>query len=153
LYLPYIFRKDADKCKILYFAGFLSLSELTNNQISSITINLSSRNNIPYSYFVNPLQNIVNDPIINKQLSFGIPKDQNTATKSILDSTYGNLQRILNKPISVTVSLRLSAFDIANVKYNRLKYFEQLGGYYYLNKIGQYDGSGESTECELIKWY
>ena len=34
-----------------------------------------------------------------------------------------------------------------------LKYIQELGGYFYLNKISQYDGSGEPTECELIKWY
>jgi hypothetical protein len=152
-YLPYILKDDSATAKILYFAGFQNVEQLTSEVISTITIGSTARTTIPYSYFILPIDETVEDPITFKHLGFSDPKNQLTGALGILDSTYGNLQRILNKPISVTVSLRLSAFDIANVKYNRLKYFEQLGGYYYLNKIGQYDGSGDSTECELIKWY
>jgi hypothetical protein len=152
-YLPYILKDDSATAKILYFAGFHSVETLSQGVISTVLIDVSNRSTIPIAYFIPPLAGLIEDPITFKHLGFSDPKNQLTGALGILDSTYGNLQRILNKPISVTVSLRLSAFDIANVKYNRLKYFEQLGGYYYLNKIGQYDGSGESTECELIKWY
>jgi hypothetical protein len=152
-YLPYILKDDSATAKILYFAGFHSVETLSQGVISTVLIDVSNRSTIPIAYFIPPLAGLIEDPIANRHLGFSDPKNQLTGALGILDSTYGNLQRILNKPISVTVSLRLSAFDIANVKYNRLKYFEQLGGYYYLNKIGQYDGSGDSTECELIKWY
>ena len=152
-YLPYILRSDTATARILYFAGFQSVSDLTQGDLASITIDSTARTTIPYSYFINPIAQPLNDPINIRHLGFSDPKDESVQGKSILATTYGNLQRILNKPISITVSLRLTAFDIANLKYNKLKYFEQLGGYYYLNKVGQYDGSGESTECELIKWY
>jgi hypothetical protein len=51
----------------------------------------------------------------------------------------------------VECSLRLSDIDIAQLDYRRLKYIEELGGYYYINKIIQYNGS-PSTRCELVKW-
>jgi hypothetical protein len=153
LYLPRIKRLDDADAKILVFAGFQSVPLLTNNKLPSISIFGQTRTTIPYSYFILPYNVLVNDGIQSKHLGFENPKDIPTNGISILNSTYYNLQKVLNKPISITASLRLTAFDISKLKFNRLKYIQELGGYFYLNKVNQYDGSGESTECELIKWY
>ena len=151
--LPYIFKTDSDEGRIVLFAGYRSVSELSNTGISTVTIAGESRSTIPYSYFIPPLNIEINDPINLVNLGFDNPLDEFEASLPILQRTYYNLQKVLNKPISITCSLKLTAYDISRLKFNRLKYIQELGGYFYLNKISQYDGSGEPTECELIKWY
>jgi len=151
--LPYIFKTDSDEGRIVLFAGYRSVSELSNTGISTVTIAGEARSTIPYSYFIPPLNIQINDPINLVNLGFNNPLDEFEASLPILQRTYYNLQKVLNKPISITCSLKLTAYDISRLKFNRLKYIQELGGYFYLNKISQYDGSGEPTECELIKWY
>ena len=151
--LPYIFKKDGDVGRILLFAGHRSVSELSNGIISTINKGGANVSTIPYSYFIPPLTININDPITLVHLGFDNPKDEYSPSTSIIQRTYYNLEKVLNKPISITCSLRLSAYDISRLKFNRLKYIQELGGYFYLNKVNQYDGSGEATECELIKWY
>ena len=151
--LPYIFQKDSDIGRILLFAGYRSVSELSNSVISTITISGTAKSTIPYSYFIPGTSTIINDPITLVHLGFGTPQDEFPTNLTIIQRTYNNLQKVLNKPISITCSLKLTAYDISRLKFNRLKYIQELGGYFYLNKISQYDGSGEPTECELIKWY
>ncbi len=151
--LPYIFQKDSDIGRILLFAGYRSVSELSNAVISTVTISGTAKSIIPYSYFIPATSTIINDPITLVHLGFGTPQDEFPTNLTIIQRTYNNLQNVLNKPISITCSLKLTAYDISRLKFNRLKYIQELGGYFYLNKISQYDGSGEPTECELIKWY
>ena len=151
--LPYIFKTDSEEGRVLLFAGFRSVSELSNAGISTVSIAGTSRSTIPYSYFIPPVNINIDDPINLYHLGIGQPKDEFQNSLSILQRTYYNLQKVLNKPISITANLKLTAYDISRLKFNRLKYIQELGGYFYLNKVNQYDGSGDSTECELIKWY
>jgi len=151
--LPYIFKTDSDEGRIVLFAGYRSVSELSNTGISTVTIAGESRTTIPYSYFIPPLNIQINDPINLVNLGFNNPLDEFQASLPILQRTYYNLTKVLNKPISITCCQQKTAYDISRLKFNRLKYIQELGGYFYLNKISQYDGSGEPTECELIKWY
>ena len=153
LYLPRIKRLDDSDAKILAFAGFQNVALLTNNKLASVTIFGQTKTTIPYSYFILPYNVALNDGVQVYHLGFGNPLDVPTNGNSILLTNYYNLQKVLNKPISITCSLKLTAYDISRLKFNRLKYIQELGGYFYLNKISQYDGSGEPTECELIKWY
>jgi hypothetical protein len=153
LYLPYIFKNDSDIGRICLYTGQKNVSDLSDNIINSITIDGTARTTIPYSYFILPIAAYLDDLINNYHLGFDNPKDQPYSKTSIIQRTYYNLQNVLNKPISITCSLKLTAYDISRLKFNRLKYIQELGGYFYLNKISQYDGSGEPTECELIKWY
>jgi len=153
LYLPYIFKNDSDIGRICLYTGQKNVSDLSDNIINSITIDGTARTTIPYSYFILPLAAYLDDLINNYHLGFDNPKDQPYSKTSIIQRTYYNLHKVLNKPISITCSLKLTAYDISRLKFNRLKYIQELGGYFYLNKISQYDGSGEPTECELIKWY
>jgi len=153
LYLPYIFKNDSDIGRLCLYTGQKNVSDLSDNIINSITIDGTARTTIPYSYFILPIAAYLDDLINNYHLGFDNPKDQPYSKTSILQRTYYNLTKVLNKPVSITCSLKLTAYDISRLKFNRLKYIQELGGYFYLNKISQYDGSGEPTECELIKWY
>jgi hypothetical protein len=150
--LPYIKQESSPTPSILYLIPNVSVADLTQNLITTISIAGQAVTHIPFSYFLTNITNI-SDPIINDNLGFGVSLDNQTYGKTILQSTYAKLEKVLNTPIVVKASFNLTAFDISNVDYTQLKYIEALGGYYYLNSIGQYDGSGESTECELIKWY
>jgi hypothetical protein len=152
LQLPYIKQDDSPTPRILYYAPNVSVEELTQGIISTISIAGQNVTHIPYAYFLNNLSN-VQDPIINDNLGFGGSLENTVQSNTILQLTYSKLEKVLNNPNVVRASFNLNAFDISNVDYTKLKYIEYLGGYYYLNSIGQYDGSGESTECELIKWY
>lgn len=150
-WLPSLFRKDNGDAYILYYCPNVSVSDLSNGVISSVTIASVAQTHIPYSYFVSPISS-VDDPIINTQLAFDIPENSAVGGVGVLDQNYGKIKKVLNRPETISASLFLSALEIAFMDFTKLKYIEALGGYFYLNKIGQYDASGESVECELIKW-
>lgn len=152
MYLPFLFQKDNGKAYIMYYCPNVSVSELTNGVISTVTIAGTAQTHIPYPYFVTPI-NYINDPLINDQLCFDLPIDYPYNGNGILESNYRSISKALNKSEVVTASIFLTALEIANISFTTLKYIEPLGGYFYLNKIGQYNDSGDSTECELIKWY
>jgi hypothetical protein len=151
MWMPSLFQKDNASAYILYYAPNISVSELTDGLITYVTIAGVQRTHIPYSYFVTPIS-FVNDPIINQSLCFDFPVDQVYGGVGIINKNYGKIENVLNDSQTISSSLFLSALEIATVQFNKLKYIEALGGYYYLNKIGQYDASGEAVECELIKW-
>lgn len=150
--LPYMPRNGNAAPRILYYEPNMSIFDLTGGQISTMTIAGQVVSHIPYAYFINVNNNAV-DPIITDHLGFGDPLDASVTSKSILESTYRRLSQVLNNPLVAKPSLSLGALQISTLDYTKLKYIEDLGGYYYLNQVGQYDGSGDPTECELIKWY
>jgi len=58
--------------------------------------------------------------------------------------------RIIDKPNKVKMALYLTPLDIKNRDFFKLKYFNQEGRYYYLNKIINFR-EGYNTVCELIE--
>ena len=68
----------------------------------------------------------------------------------IIQDYYTPLQNILNKACVVTADLWLKDTDIINFDFSKLYYFEQLSGYFIMNKINNYL-PGRPTKCEMIK--
>lgn len=151
MYMPSLYQKDNASAYILYYCPNISVSDMTGGVISSVTIAGVSKTHIPYAYFVTPI-NFINDPLINQNLCFDNPIDKKYDGVGVLDKNYKKIEDVLNNSETISAYMFLSALEISTIMYNRLRYIEALGGYYYLNKIGQYDASGDSTECELIKW-
>lgn len=63
---------------------------------------------------------------------------------------YQMLNVVLNNYIKVNGTFALDFMDIYQLDFFRLKYIEQLGGYFFLNKVSAFV-SGQDTKCELIK--
>lgn len=79
-----------------------------------------------------------------------IPSLQFVTYQTDIDNNYLEFQSILNDYKDVVISLNLSLLDIVNIDFFKLKYFEQLGAYYYLNKIVNYK-KGKVTKGQLIR--
>lgn len=80
----------------------------------------------------------------------------NTPILSLIDFTseiinyYKEFKVLLDRYKKVNVKLNLSVLDIYNLDFFKLKYFNQLGKYYYLNKISNFIPDTISN-CELIE--
>ena len=67
-----------------------------------------------------------------------------------IDAHYNNFNKMLNNYKFITLNLNLSIIDIYNLNFFKLKYFKQLGNYYYLNKVSAYKAN-KTTKVELIQ--
>ena len=67
-----------------------------------------------------------------------------------VDNYYLEFESMLSDYKFVTLNLNLSLIDIFNLDFFKLKYFEQLGQYYYINKVSNYK-KGALTKVELIQ--
>lgn len=79
-----------------------------------------------------------------------VPVLQFATYQTNIDDNYNELQSVLNEYNETTLSLNLSILDIYNLDFFKLKYFSQLGAYYYLNKVVNYK-KGRNTKVQLIK--
>lgn len=70
--------------------------------------------------------------------------------ESLIDKYYRSYQRILNDSKIITVSVRLSAMEIADFDFKKLYYIEQLYGYFIVNKINNWQ-EDKLCNAELIK--
>ena len=68
----------------------------------------------------------------------------------IIDLFYSRLQDLLNRYTKFEANILLDPVDVYKLDFFKLKYFEQLGGYFYLNKVSNFK-NGKVTKCELIK--
>lgn len=67
----------------------------------------------------------------------------------VLNDYYSALRGILAKSRVITAELWLTDTDVINFDFKRLYYFEQLSGYFIMNKINNYI-PGKVTKCELV---
>ena len=67
-----------------------------------------------------------------------------------VDNYYSEFEKMISAYKFTTLELNLNLIDINNADFFKLKYFEQLGQYYYLNKIVNYK-KGLLTKVELIQ--
>jgi hypothetical protein len=98
----------------------------------------------------------------SRSLTYGF-SDASTTTKTIttpyldfvnyqtdIDNNYKEFKNIINNYKKITVELKLNLIDIYNLDFFKLKYFNQLGQYYYLNKVVSYK-KNKVTKVELIQ--
>ena len=76
--------------------------------------------------------------------------NDNVGWEYYVNKYYREFLAIIDKPETITCNVFLSSYDVANIDFFKLKYFSQLGAYYYLNKVHKYK-EGKLTKCELIK--
>lgn len=67
-----------------------------------------------------------------------------------INNFYLEFNSLLNDYKKINLVLNLSVLDIYNINFFKLKYFEQLGQYYYLNKISNFKNN-RKTKCEFIQ--
>jgi hypothetical protein len=70
--------------------------------------------------------------------------------QNIVQNYYSEIRQILNNSKLINSNIFLNNEDVANVDFSKLKYIEQLGSYFLLNKITNFTKKG-LTKCELIK--
>lgn len=68
----------------------------------------------------------------------------------IIKKYYSDIKKILNKSLIITCKLSLKKKDISNVQFDVPYYFEQLGGYFIINKINGFIPK-EKTSVELVR--
>jgi hypothetical protein len=135
--------------RILTMYGSISLDQIS--EITSMSILGTTVSEIPFSYFYKSQYGSDVDTV-KDSLAFGVqagifaPNDLGA-----FESDYLYLITILQNPEIKRAYLRLNQIDMVNLDFLKKKYFERFGGYFYLNIIENYDGSGNSVECELIK--
>lgn len=67
-----------------------------------------------------------------------------------IDDSYTEFISVLGKYKSIKLDVNLSIIDIYQLDFFKLKYFSQLGAYFYLNKVSGFKGNS-ITEIELIQ--
>jgi hypothetical protein len=153
--LPYIPRHlpnedtiNVPEPRVLTVYGNLDIAQISN--VSSITILGIATSTIPFSYFYKSTYGIEIDTF-KESLAFGAQGVFAPNDVGAFESDYLNMIDIFNNPEIVTAYLRINQVDISNLDFLKKKYIERLGGYFYLNGIEDYDGSGDSVKCELVK--
>ncbi len=69
--------------------------------------------------------------------------------QNYVDDYYKAFKNLLDKGKKIKATMRLNAIDVCNLDYFKLKYIEQLGAYFYLNKV-VFKGK-ETSVVELIE--
>ena len=70
--------------------------------------------------------------------------------QNYVDTSYRTFNKVLDNSNKIEAELLLDPVDVYNLDFFRLKYIEQLGRYYYLNKVSNFK-NGKTTKCELIE--
>lgn len=134
--------------RILTFYGNIGVDQIST--ISSMTIMGVTVTSIPFMYFFKSSTGFGVDDF-KESLAYGIQNVFNPNDLGAMESDYLMILNILNNPETVKAYLKLNQIDIVNLNHLKKKYIERLGGYFYLNKIEDYDASGDSVLCELVK--
>lgn len=82
--------------------------------------------------------------------SYNLAKFDELPFSKLIPEHMGRLSNVLNYSKKIVAELLLTELDLKELDFFRLKYFNQLGRYYYLNKIRNYTGNG-FTKCEFIE--
>jgi hypothetical protein len=117
---------------------------------TTMTILGTSVSSVPFAYFYKPTLGFSVDDF-KESLAFGAQNIFAPNDLGALETDYASLLGILQTPNSKTAYMKLNQIDIANLDFSKRKYIERFGGYFYLNRIEDYDGSGDSAKCELVK--
>lgn len=70
--------------------------------------------------------------------------------QNYVDTFYRSFNKLLDNSNKIEAKLILDAVDVYNLDFFKLKYIEQLGHYYYLNKVKSFKNT-PTTKCELIE--
>jgi len=68
----------------------------------------------------------------------------------VIQDYYLPIYQILNNAKIINANIFLKEQDVINIDFSKLYWIEQLGNYFLLNKIVNFQGNGK-TKCELIK--
>jgi hypothetical protein len=134
--------------RVLTVYGNVSLTQISN--ASSLNILGTSVTEIPFAYFYKSTYGFDVDDF-KESLAFGAQNIFAPNDLGAFETDYLELIRILNNPEMKKAYLKLNQIDITNLEFLQRKYIERFGGYFYLNLIDEFDGSGDSVLCELIK--
>ncbi|HET6224655.1 MAG TPA: hypothetical protein VFF27_00155 [Bacteroidia bacterium] len=155
LLIPYIPRHlpgsdevNVAEPRVLTVYGRLDISQFSNN--TSISIMGTPCTSIPFSYFYKGTYGFEVDDF-KESLAFGVQNVFAPNDLGAFESDYLSLIDILQNPNIKTAYLRLNQIDLSNLDFLKKKYIERFGGYFYLNIIEDYDGSGDSVKCVLVK--
>lgn len=138
--VPIIRRWDTDNtCSIEVNPRVLLLNkEATNpNNISWLDINNGGTtipDNVPFCRFINPLY--------PNNLGFN---------SSLLSDWYELLAKILERTHVLTVQMKLTPIDIAELDHFVPIYLHQFSSYFYINKVSNYVHGSRLTKVELIR--
>lgn len=127
--------------------SYLSGGVVTENELDSYIFKINYHNVDLYTNYVTGtgvLQEITTQdetPFLSKG---------NINYSSYINDNYQEIINVVNTPIKRTDIFRLTTLDIYEIDFFKLKYIEQLGHYYYLNKVAGYL-PGQETKCELIQ--
>lgn len=69
-----------------------------------------------------------------------------------LNKYYNSYFKMMNRFHQVEVYMNLGLLDVQKLHFYKLKYIKQLGGYFYLNKVKDWQ-EGKLTKVELVKVY
>lgn len=134
--------------RVLTVYGKVDIGQVSN--LTSLDILGTAVTEVPFAYFYKSGLGFDVDNF-KESLAFGA---QNIFTPNDLgafESDYLYLIEILGNPEVKRAYLKLTQIDIINLSFLKKKYFERFGGYFYLNIIEEYDASGNSVKCELVK--
>lgn len=67
-----------------------------------------------------------------------------------IDNNYVEFNSMLNDYSKIILKLNLTLIDVYALDFFKLKYFKQLGAYYYLNKVSNFK-KNKLTSCELVR--
>lgn len=73
--------------------------------------------------------------IVNKDGVRTLEFTENLYGKGLVDANYASLQKVIRKPVTMTVHIRLHEIDLAQLDLTRAVYLEQYGKYYMILKI------------------
>lgn len=73
--------------------------------------------------------------IVNKNGVRTLEFTENLYGKGLVDANYASLQKVIRKPVTMTVHIRLHEIDLAQLDLTRAVYLEQYGKYYMILKI------------------
>jgi hypothetical protein len=135
--------------RILTVYGLVDVTDI-NQGLSTLDIIGTAVSQIPFAYFYKQTFGFEVDDF-KESMAFGVQNIPNANDLGAFESDYLYLISILQNPEIKRAYLRLNQIDMVNLDFLKKKYFERFGGYFYLNIIENYDASGDSVECELIK--
>jgi hypothetical protein len=155
LFIPYIPRSLPNETdinvplpRIITFYGNIELAQISN--VTTMTILGTTVTSIPFTYFYKSSLGFGVDDF-KESLAFGSPNVFAPNDLAAFDLDYLTLFNIFDNPNTKRAYIKLNQIDIVNLSHFKKKYIERFGGYFYLNIIEEYDASGGSVLCELVK--
>jgi hypothetical protein len=145
-FFPSDINVPAPRCLTVYgLVDLIQISDTVSLEIMGQTVT-----EIPFSYFFKGTYGWGIDDF-KESLAFSIQNIPEPNDNGAFETDYADLINALNNPEMRIAYLRINQLDIINLKFLQKKYIERFGGYFYLNLLDEYDGSGDSVLCELVK--